>query len=280
LRFRNIVREPLLHFLLIGLALFVYYGRVAPSDNHRIVVSQALVDDLARQFQATWSRPPTDQELAGLVDTYIHDEILYREGQALGLGRDDVVIKRRVRQKLEVMSEEEAARTEPSDADLAAYVNAHPDSFRKPATVTFEQILVATKGSGADIARALASTRSALEGGADPGTLGQATLLPSHVEGSALDLVARDFGEQFAGQLESLPVGQWAGPLTSSFGVHLVRVSARRPSLLPSLDSVRALVAREWENAQRKRALEESYRRLRQTYAVVIEAKLPGTPPR
>ena len=142
-RVARVLREPLLHFLLIGLALFLYYGHVAPrdSDNRRIVVSQAQVEDLARQFQATWSRPPSPQELSSLVDSYIHDEILYREGESLGLGRDDVVIKRRIRQKLDVMAEEEIARDAPTDAELEAYLKAHPSAFERPATLSFEQIL-------------------------------------------------------------------------------------------------------------------------------------------
>jgi len=122
LQVRRILREPLLHFLLLGLALFTYYGRVAPDDDgkRRIVVTQAEVDLLATQFQGTWNRPPTPAELNGLVDSYVRDEILYREGVALGLDRDDAVIKRRVRQKLDVLFEESIAQNPATDADLQA----------------------------------------------------------------------------------------------------------------------------------------------------------------
>lgn len=274
---RRILREPLFHFLLIGLALFLWYGRVAPgSDPKQIVVGQAQVDTIARQFEATWRRPPTPEELRGLIDAYIRDEIMYREGEALGLDRDDPVIKRRIRQKLEVLSEETSARTLPAQADLAAYLEAHPDAFRQPAVVTFEQILVAPAGSDANVDAGLASARRALQLGTAPEKLGVATLLPRSEQDAPLDLVARTFGEKFVAQLETLPVGEWAGPVTSGFGVHLVRVDARTPGGVPPLEQVRAQVLREWENDRRKRALEEDYRRMRERYDVVIEAKVPG----
>jgi hypothetical protein len=272
----HILREPLFHFLLIGLALFLWYGRVAPGgDAKQIVVGQAQVDTIARQFEATWRRPPTPEELRGLIDSYIRDEIMYREGEALGLARDDPVVKRRMRQKLEVLAEETGTRTEPTEGDLAAWLAAHPDSFRKPGTVTFEQILVAPAGSDTNVDAALASARRALERGTEPGKLGLPTLLPPSEQDAPLDLVARTFGEKFVTQLETLPVGQWAGPVTSGFGVHLVRVAARTPAGLPPLDEVRVHVLREWENDRRRRALDDDYRRMRDKYDVVIEAKLP-----
>jgi hypothetical protein len=277
LDFRRIVREPLLHFLLLGLALFAWFGRVAPDDDgaRRIVVSQAQVDLLATQFAATWNRPATPQELNGLVDTFIRDEILYREGKALGLDRDDAVVKRRVRQKLDVMFEESLAQSPPTDADLEAYLRAHPDTFRRPPIVAFEQLYFgAEAGSEARAAAVL----TALASGADPGGLGQATLLPGQMNDTPLDLVARDFGEQFAGQLSHLPVGEWAGPVNSGFGVHVVRVGALQPAQLPSLPEVREVVAREWENDRRLRAHEEAFARLRAEYRVDIQARLPGMP--
>jgi hypothetical protein len=277
LNFRRIVREPLLHFLLLGLALFAWFGRVAPDDDgaRRIVVTQAQVDLLATQFAATWNRPATPEELNGLVDSFIRDEILYREGKALGLDRDDAVVKRRVRQKLDVIFEESLAQNPPTDADLEAYLRAHPDAFRRPPMATFQQLYFGAE-AGSE-ARALAA-RKALGGGADPAGLGQGTLLPGRMDDTPLDLVARDFGEQFAQQLSQLPVGEWAGPLTSGFGVHLVRVQALQPAQMPSLPEVRETVAREWENARRQRAHEEALARLRTEYAVEIQARLPGMP--
>jgi hypothetical protein len=141
--------------------------------------------------------------------------------------------------------------------------------------VTFQQLYFGAE-AGSE-ARALAA-RTALGGGADPAGLGQGTLLPGRMDDTPLDLVARDFGEQFAQQLSQLPLGEWAGPVTSGFGVHLVRIEALQPAQLPSLPEVREVVAREWENDRRQRAHEEALARLRAEYAVDIQARLPGLP--
>jgi hypothetical protein len=277
LQIRRILGEPLLHFLLLGLAIFAYYGRVAPDDDgkRRIVVSQADVDLLATQFQGTWNRSPSPVELNGLVDSYVRDEILYREGVALGLDLDDAVVKRRVRQKLDVLFEESIAQNPATDADLQSYLDANPAAFRQPAVVSFDQIYF---GSDADTPRRLEQARAALARGADPATLGQATLLPSHQDAMPLDLVARDFGEEFAGQLAQTPVSEWFGPVASGFGVHLVRVNAIEAARLPALADVREVVAREWENERRKRAHATALAKLRQQYQVEIQAVLPPVP--
>jgi hypothetical protein len=278
LRAGKLLREPILHFLLIGIALFVIYGKVAAPDKAgtRIVVSQPMVDAIGREFQARWSRPPSEQELAGLVDSQIRDEILYREGLALGLDRDDPVIKRRIRQKLEIIAEEETTRDAPTDADLAAYLTRNAARFTRPPTVSFEQIFFDGSGSPADVERAVAAARAAVTRGADPATLGQRTMLPGRVDNTALDLVARDFGAEFAGRLASVPVGEWTGPLASGFGAHLVRVTERTPAALPPLATIRAQVVREWENERRTASLEESFRKLRDKYEIVVETKLPA----
>jgi hypothetical protein len=277
LQIRRILHEPLVHFLLLGSALFAYYGRVAPADDgqRRIVVTQAEVDLLATQFKGTWSRPPTPVELNGLVDSYVRDEILYREGVALGLDRDDAVIKRRVRQKLDVIFEESLSQRPASDADLQAYLDSNPATFRRPAAVSFDQIYF---GSDATTLQRLEQARAALARNADPASLGQPTLLPSRQEAMPLDLIARDFGEAFAEQLAKAPVGEWAGPVTSGFGMHLVRVSAIEQSQLPALADVRDVVAREWENARRKQAHEDALAKLRSRYDVEIRAALPSVP--
>ncbi len=274
---RRILREPLLHFLLLGLALFACYGRVTPDDDgkRRIVVSQAAVDLLATQFQETWNRPPSPVELNGLVDSYVRDEILYREGVALGLDRDDAVVKRRVRQKLDVLFEESVAQNPATDADLQSYLDANPESFRLPAIVTFDQIYF---GSDADAVPRLEQARAALARGADPATLGRATLLPSHHDAMPLDLVAREFGEEFAGQLARVTVSKWTGPVASGFGVHLIRVNNIQQARSPPLADVREVVAREWENERRQQAHAAALARLREQYQVEIQAALPPVP--
>jgi hypothetical protein len=272
-------REPLLHFLLVGGLLFVVYGKVAPMDKEgeRIVVSQAMVGELARQHQARWMRPPSEQELTSLVDAHVRDEIMYREGLALGLGRDDPVIKRRVRQKLDIVIEEQLADAAPSDAELSAYLTRHAARFTRPASLSFEQIFFDGSATVPKVESAIAAAQGALARGVDPQALGQPTLLPRSVELQPVDRVKRDFGATFTERLNQLPEGVWSGPVASSLGAHLVRISARTPAVLPPLDEVRQQVLRDWENERRDRSREQNYRALRERYEVVIEPALAAT---
>jgi len=278
LRINSLLKEPLLHFLLIGAGLFLLYGEVAdPSaDGNRVTVNRTVISALATQFQATWSRSPTPAELNGLIDSYVRDEILFREGVALGLFKDDPVIKRRVRQKLEVLIEEEGRSGAASDAELTDYLNKNAAKFRMPPVLSFEQVLFDPANYGETLESAVTASMAALNSGAAPESQGKGSMLPSRVEELPLDLVVRDFGDEFAKALESAPVGRWIGPVRSGFGVHLVRISGRKPGYLPALDAARRDVTREWENDKREAALANNYARLLEEYDVVIEAESPA----
>jgi len=246
MRVRRLLGEPMLHFLLIGIGLFGAYQWMAPGDSSgRIVVTQGVVDDLVTQHVAAKGREPSSTELTRLIESYVREQILYQEGVKLGLDRDDIVVKRRVRQKIEMIAEEDASPGAPTDADLSAYLMAHQARFVQPAVVTFEQDVI-----------------------------GGPTLLPHRMTRTPVDLVARDFGGSFAAALETVPVGKWVGPIDSSFGSHYVRVSDRTPAVAPQLAAVRNQVVREWENERRQRARNDAYARMRGEYQVRIETEL------
>ncbi len=215
-------------------------------------------------------------ELQGLIDGYVRDEILFREGVALGLLKDDPVIKRRVRQKLEVLIEEEGKSGAASDAELTAYLSKHATKFRMPPVLSFEQVLFDPANYGDQLESALAASTAALNGGATPETQGKPSMLPTRVEQQPLNLVARDFGDEFGKALETAPIGEWVGPIPSGFGVHLVRISERKPGYLPALEESRKAVTREWENDKREAAAASNYARLRKEYDVVIEGERAG----
>jgi hypothetical protein len=278
---RKLLGEPMLHFLLIGIALFGAYRWMAPGDSggRRIVITQGVVDDLVTQHVAARGREPSAVELNHLIESYVREEILYREGVRLGLERDDIVVKRRVRQKIEVIAEEDASTREPTDADLSAYLVANQARFVQAAVVTFEQVFVGQSTSGPEVVHAVAVTGEALRKGTDPEELGKPTLLPRRMTRTPADLVARDFGASFAAALEKVPVGEWVGPIDSSFGAHYVRVSDRTPAVAPPLAAVRDHVVREWENERRQRARNDAYARMRGEYTVSIETKPPTERP-
>ena len=272
---RKLFGEPLLHFLLVGIALFGVYRWVSPRDfgGGRIVITQGIVDDLVTQHVAARGREPSTIELNHLIESYVRDEILYREGVRLGLERDDIVVKRRVRQKIEMIAEEDASTRAPTDADLSAYLAAHQTRFAQPAILSFEQVFVGESRSGPNVVQVVAVTRDALRKGADPEELGRPTLLPHRMTQTPADLVARDFGASFAAALEKVAVGEWVGPIDSSFGAHYVRVSDRTPAAAPQLAAVRDHVVREWENDRRQRARNDAYTKMRSEYDVAVETK-------
>jgi parvulin-like peptidyl-prolyl isomerase len=275
MRIRTLLAEPMLHFLLIGVALFAAYQWRAPVDSagRTIVITQGVVDDLVTQQLAARGREPSAAELNHLIASYVHDEILYREGVKLGLDRDDLVVKRRVRQKIELIAEEDASTRAPTDADLSAYLGANPARFVQPAALTFDQVFLGPSTAGAAVVHAAAVTGEALRNGIDHQKLGKPTLLPSRMTQTPADLVARDFGDAFAAALVKAPVGEWVGPIDSSFGTHYVRVSERTPAVNPPLGAVRDQVVREWENVRRLRARTEAYAKMRSGYEIRIEAK-------
>src|SRR5688500_8543576 len=229
---RTLLGEPMLHFLLIGVALFGAYRLVSPggSGGRRIVITQGVVDDLVTQFVAARGREPSTTELNHLIESYAREEILYREGVRLGLERDDLVVKRRVRQKIEMITEEDASTRAPTDADLFAYLTANQARFVQPATLTFDQVFIGESTAGPGVVHVVAVTRDALRKGADPEELGKPTLLPHRMTRTPADLVARDFGASFAAALETVPVGAWVGPGDSSVGARSVRGSDRTPA--------------------------------------------------
>lgn len=278
----KIFREPLVHFLFLGLMLFVLFGLVSGrqgDSEERIVISQPMVNEIAQAFQATWQRPPTPQELQGLVDSRIREELVYREGVALGLERDDPVIRRRVAQKLEVLAEESAVQEAPEDAELVRFMQQNVERYALPAEVAFTQVLFDPNRHGAALEEDMNAALLRLEAGENPELVGDRTQLPMVVTTIPVDLLARDFGYEFARALPEQPVGQWSGPVVSGFGAHLVLLSSMTAGRPATLTEMRKAVERDWENEQRQQARQAYYDQLHKKYAVAIEADLSATAP-
>jgi hypothetical protein len=274
---KRILREPLLHFLLLGAAIFVAYGFVSkhsPVEPGRIVITRGQIEHLAMGFAKTWQRPPTAGELAGLVRDRVREEVYCREAVALGLDQDDTVIRRRLRQKMEFVSDDIAAQTEPTDAALNAYLQAHADTFRIEQRFTFQQVYLNPQKHGDKLAQDVAQLLTQLNqtgDKADVAALGDSFLLEHDFTALPAGELAKQFGEAFTEQLGGLQPGQWQGPIESGYGVHLVKVSERTDGRLPALAEVRDAVRREWENARRLESNEKYYRELLKRYAVTIE---------
>ncbi len=269
------VREPLVHFLILGAALFWLadaLGDPARGRADRIVFTAGDVEQLAAGFERTWQRPPTQAELEGLLEDRVREEVFYREALALGLDRDDTIVRRRMRQKMEFLSEDLVA-VEPSDADLEAWLAANREAFRLEPRVAFRQVYLSRDRRGervqADAEKLLASLREE-DADLDPKTLGDPLPLPAESDALSKSEVARLFGESFATSLFELAPGRWEGPVASAYGLHLVFVGERVEGRDPALDEVRDAVEREWLADQRRRAREDSYLALREHYEVEI----------
>jgi len=280
---KNLLREPLLHFLLLGAGLFIAYGLVSKPGSSdaagKIVVTVGQVENLAAGFARTWQRPPTDKEMAGLVRDRVREEVYYREAIALGLDKDDTVIRRRLRQKMEFVSDDIAAQAEPTDADLSAYLQAHADTFRVEQRFTFRQVYLNPGKHRANLAGDVAQLLAQLKQSgdkADVSALGDAFLLGYDFTALSVGEIAKLFGETFPAKLRGLRPGQWQGPVESGYGVHLVKVSERSEGRLPALADVRDVVRREWDNAQRLEANEKFFQGLLKRYVVTIEQPKPA----
>jgi hypothetical protein len=258
-------REPLLHFLFLGAAIFALFAvlddRPAPMPADRLEVTEADADRLARQFEATWRRPPTADELAGLVDRFVREEVLVREALALGLDRGDAVVRQRLAQKMTFLLESAVESIVPTEAELSAHLAAHPDRFRRSGLVAFEQVPVGDGPTRAVLAD--------LRAGVLPSRIGGPSLLPAQVPPSPRSVVDGTFGTGFYAAVAALPEGEWAGPVESGYGRHLVRLREAVPARVPALDEIREAVTRDWRATRRAELLEERLDALMAGYAIV-----------
>jgi hypothetical protein len=270
---RTILREPLLHFLVLGGLLFVLFGLTKGPElegTRQIRVTAAQVEQLAAQFSRTWMRPPTEEELAGLIERHIRSEVFYREALAMGLDQDDPYVRNRLGQKLEFLLDDLSADTEPGDETLARYLQERPERYRAPARFSFQQVYLSPERHPrleADAADLLVRVRD----GADPAGLGDVSLLGQAFDELTQPGVARQFGKAFAEALLALEPGQWLGPVRSGLGAHLVLVTDRQPARLPTLAEVRPQVLRDWQEERRREQKEQAYARLRQRYEILVE---------
>ena len=260
---------------MLGAGLFLLYGLIGgPAEQrpNRIVVSAAKVENLAELFERTWRRPPTQAELDGLIEDHVKEEILYREALALGLERDDIVIRRRLRQKMEFVGEDVAPPAEPTEEELQAFLDEHAERFREPARLSFAQVYLSPDRRGEDAWADAERLLVALDAGtSDPAAAGDPFLLEQDYRDLATPDVERLFGEAFAARVAELPVGRWSGPVESGYGLHLVLVRERTPARLPDLAEVRDAVANEWRAARREEANRAFYDGLRANYEVTVE---------
>ena len=268
----NLWREPLIHFLVIGTALFITFdfrqGEQSEAPN-RIVVASTQIQQLTEKFKRTWIRSPTQVELDGLIENHIREEVLNREALAIGLDQGDPLVKNRLKTKLEYMLEQLSA-IEASEEQLTAFLNKHADKFRVQTRLSFEQVyLNPEKRSNVEQDASIALAK--LQDGTSPQSIGDATMLPARYAFASTDEIARSFGAEFAQEVVKQKPGDWTGPFSSAFGLHLIKVSEQREARLPPLAEIRDLVEREYMAEQKKIQKDKAYQRLREEYEIFVE---------
>src|SRR5262245_40525990 len=274
----KLIKDPLVHFLLIGSALFaIALLRGEPETRDRIVVTAEQVDQARAAATALQGRAPTTEELAELVEPLVRDEIMYREARALGLDENDDEVRRRLIEKMTYLTQD-LADPEPSSAEaLREFYEARADLFAIPALVSFEQVFFSPGARGESLEADAAAGVAALRAGRAPADVGDRTPLRDSYDDAPREQVAVLFGDELANALFTAAPGEWAGPFRSDFGLHAVRLRSRSEPRLPPYDEIAARVAEEYGAQRRREANEQAYRRMRARYDVVVE--LPDVEP-
>lgn len=274
---KKLLREPLIHFLFIGGLLFVVYGLLNEGfddQSKRIVFTEADISRMVLLWEKQRQRPPTQAELNGLIERQIREQVMYREALAMGLDKNDNIVRRRLAQKVEYITANIAEQVEPTEKELTTYLNAHPDKFEIPGRLDFVQIYFNVDKRGAmakSDARHLLSKLNQAESNIDINNAGDAFMMGLQHKNITDYEISRLFGKDFAKKLFTLSVGSWNGPVSSEFGFHLIRTENKSVSSQPELVIVRDKVRTEWINEQRKKIDKAFYKSLRQRYEIIIE---------
>ena len=280
-RLASVFKEPLLHFFVLGALVFLAFAWLGDGvdDEDAIVISRGQQTNLLQTFERTWGRAPTPAEFDGLIEEYLREEIAYREASVRELDRNDTVIRRRLRQKLELLIEDLAALAPPTAAELEASYAADPEKFRAEARYSFEQIVFSPDRRVADAeadARALLASLRAGVAVPEEALLGDSRVLPRELSSAGEREIASTFGDEIVIALAGLSPGQWEGPVRSGFGWHLVRLSERVPGEVPPLAEIEDRVRDELLVERRRMALDQLYARLAEQYTIRVE---PLSPP-
>jgi len=273
----RLFKAPLFHFLLLGTAVFVGIQLTRAPEQEvprdEIVITAAQIERLGALFEKTRLRAPTPSERETLIENQIREEVFYREALVARLDRDDPIVRRRMKQKLEFLMEDIAGQVTPTEDDLRKYLQLNPDRFRTDSKFTFRHVYLNPdrRETVAEDARALLAR---LKEGADPAESGDSLMMiESAFENAPQRNVARVFGPEFADELVELPTGEWTGPVRSGYGLHIIRLDSRTPGRVPALDAIRATVAQEWSDERRRGMRDALYAKLRAKYMITVETE-------
>ncbi len=273
---KKLLKEPLLHFLLLGAALFALNGwraRAKPAEpaEARIEVTAAVIERLRAASERQFGKAPDAEDLRGLVMAHIREEVFCREALALGLDRDDTIVRRRLAQKMEFLMGDITGASEPADAVVREFFEKNAARYAKSGRITFRHVYFSKEKRGASAEAAVAEALAALTRGANDETMGDPFLHGFEFAQREQDDVVAAFGSDFAKELVAQPTGEWRGPVASSYGLHLVRVDGRTEPRAVKFEEVRETVLRDFHDERRRAANREVFDKLRERYQVTVD---------
>ena len=279
---RDVFRKPAVHVILLGLivavAILLAKGPPTADASKRVVITGADLLQQRAAFMRTWQREPTAEELRGALEQHIRQEVLYREALARGYDRDDLVVRRAMQQKMEFLAASQALQEPPSEEEIEAFFALRKERYRLPAVLSFAQVYLSPDQRGAaaeqDAIDLLAQLRAE-----DPEpdalrTWGDAIMLDTFYADQTERDVSAAFGELFAEAVVRLPIGEWQGPVSSGYGLHLVKVIEREDSRVPEWREVAGRVVNDMEFEARAAARDQLYQEIAQNYEVVLDGQV------
>ena len=284
---KRLLREPLAHFLLLGAVLFGAWqfaqggaGALAPSKQIRLTVDE--LTQLALVFRSQWRREPTPEEFTRLVENRVQEEVLYREALAMGLDKDDTIVKRRMAQKMQFLAEDVGAAREPDRAELESWYANNSSAFAQPTRVSFRHLYFSPDRRGArareDAANALTKLVGQPQDAKLAASIADAFMFQEYYRDRAPDQLAKEFGPQFALGVAKLQPGSWQGPIQSGLGWHLVFIDTAVAGRVPGFEEVEAEVKTAWLGEQKALAWQMAYKDMRAKYTVLLPAVPEMTP--
>ena len=271
--------EPLIQFLIVGAGIYAAYAMFGtPEENFRdtlVHVDSNRINAFISEWESRWNRPPTQQEIDGLIQSYIREDVLYRQAVAMGLNEDDPVTRRRMAQKLEFLTSDLAMMVQPAEGELEAYFEENQALYREPDRITFSHVFFNPDSRGdstlEDAAKVLAQLRAADVPDAASMQVGDQLMLPNDFQAVTEAGIERVMGSGFAGSVMKLEAGQWYGPVLSGYGVHLVYVFDYQASTPAVFEDVQAAVLENWQMERRDKFNAEFLENLKSRYEIVID---------
>ncbi len=275
--FKRIVQEPLIHFALAGFLIFQYYSfnqnEVVSdvNDAMSIDVSKTQIAQLTNQFSRINLRAPVEKEINGLIENYIHEEVMYREALTLGLDKNDTQVRKRLKLKIEYLLEDISV-VEITDTMLDEFLQDNTEKYRTDAILSFQQIFInPTKHK--DLERQARKILVQSKQGKNVESLGDSTLLSKVYQNITESQLNVNFGREFTQQLLKNSGNDWAGPIYSEYGLHIIKINSHIPSRVPMLEEIRFKLDRDLSAQLKKQNKEKLYQSLREKYDITIASQ-------